>query len=79
LVEKRQIFESIPRHREDENFAKNGGRAALLLVFACSDRFRASGAALGEIIRHPRWRKDPGHRWLRETLFNLMVRYPEMP
>ncbi|MEC5407448.1 LysR family transcriptional regulator [Paraburkholderia sp. MPAMCS5] len=30
-------------------------------------------------VWHPRWHKDPGHRWLRETLFNLMGRYPDVP
>jgi DNA-binding transcriptional LysR family regulator len=30
-------------------------------------------------VWHPRWHKDPAHRWLREALFNLMGRYPEMP
>lgn len=28
-------------------------------------------------VWHPRWHRDPGHRWLRETLFNLMQHYPE--
>ncbi|WP_158635451.1 LysR family transcriptional regulator [Pseudomonas duriflava] len=28
-------------------------------------------------IWHPRWHKDPGHRWLREIIFELMHRYPE--
>ena len=29
-------------------------------------------------VWHPRWHKDPGHRWLRETLFGLMSRYPDI-
>lgn len=27
-------------------------------------------------IWHPRWHNDPGHKWLRETVFELMHRYP---
>jgi DNA-binding transcriptional LysR family regulator len=29
-------------------------------------------------VWHPRWHKDPGHRWLRETLFTMMQRYPDI-
>lgn len=27
---------------------------------------------------HPRWHKDPGYRWSRETLFDLMKHYPDV-
>jgi DNA-binding transcriptional LysR family regulator len=27
-------------------------------------------------VWHPRWHKDPGHRWFREALFDLMKGYP---
>lgn len=30
-------------------------------------------------IWHPRWHNDPGHRWLRETIYKLMHRYPDVP
>ncbi|MFJ7797112.1 LysR family transcriptional regulator [Pseudomonas sp. NPDC096950] len=27
---------------------------------------------------HPRWHNDPGHRWFRGVIFQLLSRYPEM-